>query len=63
MYQKSGSSWLKHIDFIILDILVMEFAFVFSCFIRDGERVQLSDMKYRNMMILLILVYTVVIFF
>lgn len=36
MYQKQGSGLWKHLDFTILDILVLELSFVLSYFIRHG---------------------------
>ena len=33
MYKKSPEGWLKHIDFILLDMLMIQLAFVIACFI------------------------------
>lgn len=39
MYQrKSNHTWMKHLDFIILDIVCLEVSIVFAYFIRYGGR-------------------------
>ena len=30
MYKKENNSWLKHIDFVILDILCLQLAFILA---------------------------------
>ena len=35
MYRKKGRGWTKHIDFMLLDVLCMQIAFIVS-FFRDG---------------------------
>lgn len=36
MYMKSASSWLKHWDFILLDLICIQVAYVFSVIFRSG---------------------------
>jgi len=36
MYRKNANSWLKHWDFILLDLIVLQIAYIFSCMIRNG---------------------------
>ena len=36
MYRKKGRSWTKHIDFMLLDVLCMQIAFIFSYICRFG---------------------------
>ena len=36
MYSKIDSTWLKHWDFILLDMLMIQIAYVFSYIIRMG---------------------------
>lgn len=36
MYRKNANSWLKHWDFILLDLIVLQIAYIFSCVIRNG---------------------------
>lgn len=63
MYQKKGSNWLKHLDFIILDFLCMEISFIFSYTVRMGTAFRFTDIEYRDMSITLGLIYIVVVFF
>lgn len=63
MYQKKGSNWLKHLDFIILDFLCMEISFILSYTIRMGTALRMSDREYRDMIVTLGLIYIVVVFF
>ena len=37
MYKKQKKSWLKHLDFLILDLLCLEVTFYLSCVIRLGN--------------------------
>lgn len=36
MYRKKRRSWTKHVDFMLLDVLCMQLAFVISYIIRFG---------------------------
>ena len=36
MYRKSLGSWLKHWDFILLDLLCLQAAYIFSAVARNG---------------------------
>ena len=36
MYRKKGRSWTKHIDFMLLDVLCMQIAFIVSYICRFG---------------------------
>ncbi|MBO5468864.1 MAG: sugar transferase [Lachnospiraceae bacterium] len=36
MYKKSVSGWLKHVDFMILDILCLELSYIFAYILRHG---------------------------
>lgn len=56
MYRKQRSGWLKHIDFILLDILCLQISFVLAYMIRHGINSPYSSALYRNMSIVLILV-------
>ncbi|MGF6989657.1 hypothetical protein M2150_000900 [Lachnospiraceae bacterium PM6-15] len=39
MYQrKSNHTWMKHLDFVILDIVCLEVSVLFAYFIRYGGR-------------------------
>ena len=37
MYKKQKKSWVKHLDFLILDLLCLEVTFYLSCVIRLGN--------------------------
>ena len=36
MYRKSGDSWLKHLDFIVLDLVALQLAYISSYALRMG---------------------------
>lgn len=56
MYRKNTKGWLKHIDFIILDLICLQISFVLAYFIRNGS-VHLYDVfLYRNMAIIIELI-------
>lgn len=53
MYRKNANGWLKHIDFIILDMICLQIAFVMAYFIKNGNIHLYNDYLYRNMAIIL----------
>lgn len=53
MYRKNTNGWLKHIDFIILDMICLQIAFVVAYFIKNGNIHLYNDYLYRNMAIIL----------
>lgn len=53
MYRKNGNGWLKHIDFIILDMMCLQIAFVMAYFIKNGNIHLYNNFLYRNMAIIL----------
>lgn len=52
MYRKNANGWLKHIDFIILDMICLQIAFVVAYFIKNGNIHLYSNFLYRNMAII-----------
>lgn len=38
MYKKERKSWMKHLDFTILDIICLELAYALSYFMRFGRK-------------------------
>ena len=56
MYRKNTKGWLKHIDFIILDLVCLQIAFVLAYFIRHGNICLYNDFLYRNMAIIIELI-------
>lgn len=55
MYEKNKKSWLKHLDFLILDIFALSLAFVISYFTRAQMGLGLrEDVSYRGFYLLLL---------
>ncbi len=63
MYKKEKRSWMKHLDFTILDIICLQMAFVLSYIIRLEFSSPYSNEPYERLAILLVLVEICVIFF
>lgn len=55
MYRKISNSWLKHWDFIVLDLIFLQIAYVFSCILRNGFYNPYENPIYRNIGIILCL--------
>lgn len=55
MYRKSVHGWLKHIDFLILDMISLEISLFSAYFWRHGSFNILESVVYRNMAIVLLL--------
>lgn len=53
MYRKNANGWLKHIDFIIFDMICLQIAFVLAYFIKNGNIHLYNNFLYRNMAIIL----------
>lgn len=53
MYRKNANGWLKHIDFIILDMICLQIAFMMAYFIKNGNIHLYNNFLYRNMAIIL----------
>ena len=49
--QKKRRSWTKHVDFMLLDVLCMQLAFVISYIIRFGTDNPYTDGDYRTLAI------------
>lgn len=63
MYSKAAKGWMKHLDFIILDLVCLELALFFAYHIRLGSLNLLGSLLYRNMLIILFLIEISVVFF
>ena len=64
MYRKNKRSWIKHIDFMIMDIICLQIAFVLAYMIRFDGGNAYEDVNYRNLAIVFILIdFFVEIFF
>lgn len=56
MYRKSAKGWMKHIDFIIIDVVCLQIAFVLACITRQGVQNIYANQLYLNMAIVLTIV-------
>ena len=51
MYRKKGRGWTKHVDFMLLDVLCMQLAFIVSYIFRFGAGNPYADNDYRTLAI------------
>ena len=63
MYKKERKSWAKHLDFILLDILCLQLAFMISYFIRLCMSLLYLNEPYQRLSIILVLLDICVSFF
>lgn len=63
MYKRAASGWAKHLDFIILDMICLELAFILGYMIRHGIHNPYCNVIYRNMGIVILLIDFVMLFF
>ena len=63
MYRERAKGWLKHVDFMLLDVLSLELSFVLAYWIRMRSAHPYARSPYRNMGLALVLIDVVVIFF
>lgn len=59
MYRRNSQDWKKHIDFILLDALCQQIAFVLACWLRNGF-IPFSVPAYRALGVVLLLLDLVV---
>ena len=62
MYKKSPQGWMKHWDFILLDIFCLQLAFVVAYLVRQGLENPYSDQIYRTVAFVFMLCQIVVMF-
>ena len=64
MYKKQKKSWVKHLDFLILDVLCLEITFYLSCLARLGHFHSHSGISqyYNRLAVLLLLIDICVVF-
>lgn len=55
MYRKSGDSWLKHLDFIVLDLVALQCAYISSYALRMGAGNLYKNSLYLNIGIIIAL--------
>lgn len=53
MYRKNANGRLKHIDFIILDMICLQIAFMMAYFIKNGHIHLYNNFLFRNTAIIL----------
>lgn len=63
MYKKSAQGWLKHWDFILMDVICLQLAFVISYLLRLGFKNPYMDRLYCNQAIVLFFCQIAVAFF
>ncbi|MGM9912549.1 sugar transferase [Floccifex sp.] len=63
MFKKSPNGWLKHWDFMLLDLICLQLAFVVSYMLRHGFANPYANPLYLNMALFLILADIIVFFF
>lgn len=63
MYKKERRSWMKHLDFTLLDILLVQIAFLVSYAIRFELGWAYGEELYRHLAIVTVLIQVCIIFF
>lgn len=63
MYKKAKLGWLKHWDFMILDFICLQVAFISAYLIRHGFHLAYDNTLYRNVAFVLLLIQVCVTFF
>ena len=56
MYRKKGRGWTKHIDFMLLDIICIQIAFIVSYMFRFGLGNPYVDKDYRTLAVAFLLI-------
>ena len=51
MYKRNNQGWLKHLDFIVIDIFALQVAFLIAYYIRQRDFNLYSIVEYRNLAI------------
>lgn len=57
---KKGGRWFKHIDFVLLDVIMIVAAFVLSCYLRNGSLYAFRTTVYRAVLIYLVTITLIV---
>ena len=60
MYRKKAGGWLKHLDFMLLDMLCLQAAFMLAYAVRMGPSSPYGDEAYRSIGVVLLLADMVV---
>lgn len=62
MYREVIKGWLKHLDFMILDAVILEFSLLITYFSRHGFGASITR-EYKDVMLMVILLHIVATFF
>ncbi len=60
MYRKRRTGWLKHIDFVVLDLICLQVSFVAAYMIRHNMQNPYATPMYRTMGVILLFIYIAV---
>lgn len=63
MYKKEQKSWMKHLDFTIIDIVVLQLAYTLSYWIRFQVEMPYGNEMYERLAIVLVMLDICVVFF
>lgn len=63
MYEKKRKGWLKHLDFMVIDCLSLQIAYLFGCLIWQEGRLPYAIQINRNMAIIFPMIQVVITFF
>ena len=63
MYRRDAKGWLKHLDFMVLDLLTLQFSLVLSYILHHGWKNPYEIPVYANMALMLMMWDLVLIFF
>ena len=63
MYEKAKNGWLKHLDFIVLDLICLQLSFSLSYFILQHLTFAYSVIFYRYQAIVLVILQLLIVFF
>ena len=56
MYKRNNQGWLKHIDFILWDVVALQLAFILAYVIRQGGSFPYASSIYRSLGLMLVVV-------
>lgn len=63
MYKKKAQGWIKHLDFMVLDLICLQISFLAAYFLRHGIVNPYDETLYRNMAIVMSLMDILVVIF
>ena len=63
MYRKNTSSWLKHLDFLLLDIICLQAAFILGYWLRHGTLIPYPNEFYKEIAVVFVLLDLAAVFF